>query len=103
MPSSAYALFRQAVLNKQQIVCTYQGYEREICPHCLGHKSGREKALSFQFAGGSSSGLPPGGQWRCMFLDEVTNVRVKDGSWHTSPDHSRPNTCVDEIDVEARV
>lgn len=100
MPSAVYALLRQAIIERKHVVCLYQEHVREVCPHCIGMKGGREKVLSFQFAGGSSSGLPPGGQWRCMFIDEISNASARDGDWHTSTGHSRPQTCVDQVDVE---
>lgn len=85
---------------KQQVVCMYQDFLREVCPHTLGHKNGREKVLGFQFAGESSRGLPPGGAWRCMFVDEVILLETKDGEWHTADNHMQPQSCVDEIDLE---
>jgi hypothetical protein len=100
MASATYQVFRQAILNKQQVTCMYNGLYREICPHTLGHTSGREQALSFQFAGQSSKGLPPSGEWRCMKLDDVVNAKIKDGPWYTADDHSRPQTCVKQIDLE---
>lgn len=100
MTSLTYQIFREAVVNRKQVVCFYHGLAREICPHTLGYTNGREQALTFQFAGQSSSGLPPGGEWRCMKLDEVTGAKLRDGPWHTAPDHSRPQTCVKQIDVE---
>lgn len=100
MSSEAYQVFRQAVVEKKQVVCTYHGLQREVCPHTLGYTNGREQALTFQFAGKSSSGLPPGGEWRCMKLSEVKSAVLRDGPWHTAPDHSRPQTCVKQIDVE---
>lgn len=100
MPSHIYDLFRQAVLGKQQIICRYHGLLRELCPHTLGHTGPIERCLSFQFAGQSSKGLPPGGEWRCMSLNEVSDVHIKDGPWHTEPSHSRPQTCVKNVDVE---
>lgn len=100
MPSGNFMAVRVAMQNKQQITCMYHGFQREICPHTLGYKRGREKVRGFQFAGGSSKGLPPGGEWRCMFIDEITQVQARDGDWHTRDDHLRPQTCVDEIDLE---
>jgi hypothetical protein len=101
MPSATYETFRQAILNRQQITCTYNGLYREICPHTLGYSAkGHEQALSFQFAGQSSKGLPPEGEWRCMKLADVTNAVAKKGPWHTADDHSRPQTCVKQIEVE---
>ena len=100
MSDGAYEVFRQAVLSKSQVTCTYHGFHRELCPHVLGTKEGREKVLSFQFAGESSTTLPPEGEWRCMFVDEVMGAEARDGPWHTGQSHTRPQTCVDEIDVE---
>lgn len=100
MASLTYGIFREAVLNKKQITCTYRGLPREVCPHTLGHTDGREQALTFQFAGQSSSGLPPGGEWRCMMLQQVANAKIQEGPWHTADNHSRPQTCVKQTDVE---
>jgi len=95
-----YSLIRQAILDKSQIRATYQGRFREMCPHTLGTKNGRRQALFFQFAGESSRGLPPGGEWRCIPVDELVDVSVQEGEWHTDQRHSQPQTCVDEVDVE---
>ena len=97
MASSTFETIRQAMQNRQQVTCTYQGRHREICPHTLGYKNGQEKVLGFQFAGDSSKGLPPGGEWRCMFIEQIEQVAVQDGPWHTRDDHLRPQTCVDDI------
>ena len=101
--TSAYSVIRQAIIARDQITTTYQGFHREMCPHAIGTKDGREKALFYQFAGGSSSGLGPDGSgenWRCVFIDELQNVSVRKGPWHTAPTHSRRQTCIDIVDVE---
>lgn len=101
--NGAYAIVRDAILAKQQITASYRGYLREMCPHVLGTKDGREQALFYQFAGDSSSGLGPDGSsdnWRCMFLDELVGVQAQDGEWHSAPKHTQQQTCVDKIDVE---
>lgn len=101
---SVYDIVRDAILNKKIVTATYRGRKRIMCPHTLGTKRGRPQALFYQFAGESSSGIGPDGDpenWRCMFLDELSDVdSIADGGWHTAPNHSRPQTCVDTIDVE---
>jgi hypothetical protein len=99
-PSNTYLLIREALLRRKSVKVQYKGYERLVCPHTLGTKNGREKVLTFQYGGGSSSGLPPGGEWRCMFLEEVTFIGELDDEWHTNTNHSQPQTCVDAVDVE---
>jgi hypothetical protein len=53
---------------RRQILCTYGGCRRELCPVILGHSQGQEKALAFQLGGDSAKGLPVGGEWRCLWL-----------------------------------
>ncbi|WP_197410991.1 hypothetical protein [Novosphingobium sp. FSW06-99] len=54
----------------------------------------------FQFGGQSSKGLPLGGEWRCMSIDEITQVTVIDGPWHSQNSHIKPQTCIDQVEYE---
>jgi hypothetical protein len=101
MPSSNYGLIRAAMEKRWRIVCEYKGFMREICCHTLGlGKAGEQKVLGFQFGGGSSKGLPPSGEWRCLSVDEMQNVRAQSGEWHTRDIHDRPQFCVKQVDYE---
>lgn len=100
MSNDAYAILRDAIEQGLQVTCDYHGHHREVCPHVLGIKNGRQQVLSFQFAGDSSSGLAPGGEWRCMAVSEIRNAQSRSGEWHTGQSHTQPQTCVDDIDVE---
>lgn len=100
-PSPTYRLFAEAIQQRKQVVCLYGGYRRELCPIILGHKkSGEEAALTFQFAGESSSGLPRGGDWRCLLLSGASNVRLRDGPWRSGSSHRQPQACVDVVDLD---
>ncbi len=60
-----------------------------------GSKDGVRHVLSFQFAGDSSQGLPPGGQWKCMEVDGLSNVSPREGLWFTGPrETGNPQPCV---------
>ena len=103
MSSYEYDVVRNAILKKQQIFATYQGHDRELCPHVIGKKNGREQALFYQFGGMSSKGqIVPGStnNWRCIPIEGLTSISAGEGEWHTGANHSRPQTCVDDIDVE---
>jgi len=76
------------------------GYRRELCAVILGHSSGQEKALTFQFSGESKSGLPPGGEWRCLWLEKVGDVRLRDGPWFAGSSHTQPQGCVEAVDID---
>lgn len=94
-----YALLAEAIAARQQVSAHYGGEERVFSPHALGSKRGVAHVLVYQFAGGSQSGLPPGGEWRCLNVDELRDVRLESGAWHTAPNVFNPQTCLDEVDV----
>jgi hypothetical protein len=101
MPSSTYTLFRNAILAEQQVVCTYGGRYRELCPHIIGtDKGGEEAVLAWQFAGESSGKLP---QWRCLKLANVRDARARDGRWHEGGSHKKEQVCVSKIDLDINI
>jgi hypothetical protein len=101
MPSTAYTLFRSAILAEQQVVCTYEGRSRELCPHIIGtNKNGEEVVLAWQFDGESSGKLP---QWRCLRLAKVSDFSARNGRWHEGGSHRSEQTCVSEIDLDINI
>ena len=101
--ASNYDIIKEAILQKKQIHAYYNKHYRVMCPHVIGYKNGVPHALLYQFGGTSSSGLAPigsGDNWRCIFVDKLTHLESKTGDWYTAPNHSRPQKCVDRIDVE---
>jgi len=100
MASRIYELFAEAISSQKQILCLYGGYARQLCPIILGHSQGQEKALTFQLGGQSGAGLPPGGEWRCLFLSRVSDVQFRDGPWHAGDRHRQPQGCVEIVDLD---
>lgn len=98
--ASVYDQLKSAIIRKQQVVCTYHGLRREMCPHVIGDGKAGSKVLSYQFGGESSSGELP--QWRCMNVSDIADVVVRDGKFHTADTHSRPQSCVKIIDAEVQ-
>ena len=47
MASETYELIKRAIQDKEQVVATYRGHRREMCPHILGVKGGRPQALFY--------------------------------------------------------
>jgi len=105
MPTT-YDLLRRAILEKKQVLATYDSLPREMCPHVLGLKEGRQQCLFYQFAGGSNRGIVPitdplaYQNWRCMEVAKLSDLQLRDGEWYSISRHTRPQTCVDVIDVE---
>jgi hypothetical protein len=101
MPSQTYALFRNAILDEQQVVCVYDGRRRELCPHIIGTNKRRDEVvLAWQFAGESSGRLP---EWRCLRLANVSNARRREGDWHEGGSHRSEQTCVSDIDLDINI
>lgn len=100
VPSLIYDLFSRAMADRKQIFCIYDGYSRELCAHILGHTNGQEKALAYQFGGNSRRGLPPGGQWRCLWLSKVSDVQLRNGPWYAGSTHTQPQGCVETVDLD---
>jgi predicted DNA binding CopG/RHH family protein len=99
--SETYRLFEQAMIERKQIVCTYNGERREVCPVILGHSHGEERALTFQFGGESTSRkLPPAGDWRCLTLSNVSEIQLREGPWCTGDSHKQPSSCVQVVDLD---
>jgi hypothetical protein len=60
--------------------------------------------LCYQYGGESESGLAPPGSlanWRCVALDELSQVRWLRGPWHNAPNHSRSGHCIVDVDIDA--
>jgi hypothetical protein len=97
----AFSLLAEAIAARQQVVARYHDEERLFSPHALGTKRGVAHVLVFQFAGGSQTGLPPEGEWRCLNVDELRDIRLEPGPWRTAPNVFNPQTCLDEVEVLA--
>jgi len=95
--SEGFRLFCDAILARKQVSLTYNGVRREVCPHIVGHTSKTERALVFQFAGSTRTRLPGGGNWRCLRLSEVKDVKLRDGPWHGGNYHRITQRCVDRV------
>jgi hypothetical protein len=100
---TVYDIIVDAIRTKKQVFATYQGHARELCPHVLGAKNGKHQVLCYQFGGSSSKGPVVTGSaqnWRCLRLDELSDVMSAEGPWHCVSPHTRPQTCIDDIHVE---
>jgi hypothetical protein len=99
-----YQLLRTAVVNKRPIRGAYDGRDRWFCPHRLGRNhEGQLRALCYQYAGQSSSGLEAAdspANWRCIAVEKLSRVELLEEAWHTAPNHSGAQACVAEVDVD---
>jgi hypothetical protein len=94
-----------AVESRRPVSAMYHGLPRLFCPHRLGRNSrGDLRVLCYQYGGERESGLGPPGSpanWRCFALKELSEVDLLDEPWRTASNHSRPASCIVDVDIDA--
>ena len=100
----AHAQLRAAIVHRRPIAALYRGRRRLLCPHLLGwNRDRRLQVLCYQYGGDSESGLKPAGasdNWRCLALENLSHVELLDSPWRTAENHSRPQTCIQEVELD---
>jgi len=103
---SKILLLRRAIKDLKQVIGVGDGLPREFCPYTLGvGAKGDWRVFAWQFGGTSSQGLNPGGDWRCLTLDELEGLKLRDGEWHHGAytgQHAR-NSCIHRIDSDVAI
>jgi hypothetical protein len=102
---AVYGAVYKAVETRQPVSAVYHGLPRLFCPHRLGRNRKNElRVLCYQYGGESESGLgPPGSSanWRCVVLEELSEITPLHEPWQTAPNHSRPASCIVDVDIDA--
>lgn len=98
-------LVTAAVFLKKPISAMYNEHRRSLCPYIIGKaKGGSLQALCYQYAGGSASGLKKwrsADNWRCVAIAKLREVRLLDERWIGAENHSRPQSCIEEVLFDA--
>ncbi len=105
MNNDIYSTLALAIQQQIPVWLTYDGTQRLVCPHSLGSNSkGQTNCLCYQTDGESSGGLGRPGcddNWRCFRVSKISQVEFSPFSpWVSGGNHSCPNTCVVNADVE---
>jgi hypothetical protein len=99
----AWDVLAKALNGRHPVRARYHGAERTLCPHVLGWKAGRAKALCYQVEGPASQGGPPPGpaqRWRSLFIDDIEGAEILSGhSWETAPNYSLLTNSVDQFEL----
>lgn len=82
-------ILEQAIRSRRCVTGRHKATERHFAPHAIGFKSdGVPAAFVFQYAGRTTSRLPPRGEWRCFDLADLSHLRVNNHRWRSSPNYS---------------
>jgi len=88
---AAWPVLEEALRTRRPVALRYHGRDRVACPHALGWKAGRARVLSYQVGGATSAGtLPddPAQRWRCLFIDEIEEASIIEGTWQSAANYS---------------
>jgi hypothetical protein len=100
----AHTRIRAAIIHRRPITALYRGRRRLLCPHLLGwNRHRRLQVLCYQYGGDSESGLKPArasDNWRCLAVENLSHVELLDSPWQTAENHSRPQTCIEEVELD---
>ncbi len=101
MRDSKIALLRDAIENTRQIQAMARDLPRVFCPHILGTTNGHWCVVVWQFEGYSNKGDLP--NWRLFALDELDEIQVREGPWHSGSFRGRRRRTfpIDRIDTIA--
>ena len=100
----AVNLIRKAIRTRTPISARYHDRLRLLSPHRLGrNKDGEQRVLCYQFGGDSKSGLKPVGSkdnWRCIIVEQLSDVKLINTRWRTAENHSRPASCITNVECD---
>jgi hypothetical protein len=74
-------ILREAIRRQRPIVGVVAGLKREFCPHVFGQTDSEWRALVWQFGGLCEYGLPEGGEWRCFAVEDMRDLKIRNGEW----------------------
>ena len=99
--SAAFKLLSEAIVNHRPVKLAYEGRQRQVYPHVLGHAGREERALAFEYDGSKRSKRK--GEWCCLRLSEINDkdIQLQDGPWRTGKYPSTTQRCVDKIYLDA--
>ena len=102
---AAWATLEQALRRRVPVRARYHNLERVLCPHALGWKNGRAKLLAYQADGTSRGGISadPRQRWRSLFVDEIQDATIIDGTWQTAQNYSHQTNGIDHIEIKVPV
>ena len=92
-------ILEQAIRGRKCVTGLHRGTERHFAPHAIGFTSEQAPAgVGVQDRGETSRQVPPRGEWRCLHLRDLSDLRLNDHRWRTLPNYSLvEQTCLKEI------
>jgi hypothetical protein len=98
---TAWSILHQGLAERRPVRVSYHDRLRVICPHVLGWKNGRAKALVYQTDIIGPTSRDPRG-WRSLFVDEIEDPTITDEQWQSADNYTPDCTGVDILAAAVR-
>ncbi len=95
--NTTWAVLHDALTQRRAIRASYHGELRVLCPHALGWKKGRAKALVYQTALIGRSPEQNSRGWRSLFVDEIQTPLITNDPWESAHNYTPHTTAIDTI------
>ena len=96
---TAWNVLHQAIALRRPVQISYHAKLRIICPHALGWKNGRAKALVYQTTIYAPTSAPHPHGWRSLFIDEIENPALTNHQWQTARNYTPHTTGIDTLAI----
>jgi hypothetical protein len=96
---TAWTTLYQALNHRRAVRACYHDKLRIICPHALGWKNGRAKALVYQTAIFAPTHAPDPRGWRSLYIDDIHDAAISGDQWQTADNYTPQTTGIDTIAI----
>jgi hypothetical protein len=95
--NTTWAVLHAALTQRRAVRARYHDHLRILCPHALGWKNGRAKALVYQTAIIEPPPTHDPHGWRSLFIDDIHEATITDDHWHTAGNYTPHTTGIDTL------
>ncbi|NHN85704.1 hypothetical protein GOB93_13780 [Acetobacter musti] len=88
-----------AIKSRSNVSFTYHGRALTGSPHAVGKGDGEERVLIYVGSDDHKKVEPPGGQWKCLPIADLSDVATDSSPFHAGHPGKHEKTGLHEIDV----
>jgi predicted nucleic acid-binding protein len=99
--SATFVAMKDAILRRKPLRLNYKGRDLTACPYIVGHTVQEERAFVLAVDGIGRQTLPERGEWMCLRLAGVKDIKVLDQPWTEQTYPGRIQRCVDSVHLDA--
>jgi hypothetical protein len=95
--NTAWNVLHAAIAQRRPIRARYHNHLRVLCPHAIGWKNGRPKALVYQTAIIDPPTAHDHRGWRSLYVDQIEDATISHDHWQTANNYTPHTTGIDTL------